>query len=121
MTEAFHRRHAEAYGFANEPEPTQFVNLRLIGIGRVERPRLRTLVEGDGSAARALKARRPVYFQEAGGMINCATYDRAALLASDVFEGPAIVEQMDTTTVVPPGARVTVDQYGSLLIEVGAG
>jgi N-methylhydantoinase A len=121
MTDAFHRRHAEAYGFANEPEPTQFVNLRLIGIGRVERPRLRTLVEGDGSAARALKARRPVYFQEAGGMINCATYDRAALLASDVFEGPAIVEQMDTTTVVPPGARVTVYQNCSLLIEVGAG
>jgi N-methylhydantoinase A len=118
MTDAFHRRHAEAYGFANEREPTQFVNLRLIGIGRVERPRLRVLEAGTGSPARALKAKRPAHFQEAGGMVDCAIYDRDALLAGDRFEGPAIVEQMDTTTVVPPGAQVTVDRHGSLLIEI---
>ena len=121
MTDAFNRRHAEAYGFANEREPAQFVNLRLIGIGRVERPRLRELEEGTGSAERELKGRRQVHFSEAEGPLDCALYDRDALLAGDRLEGPAIVEQMDTTTVVPPGARLSVDRHGSLLIDVAAG
>jgi N-methylhydantoinase A len=97
------------------------VNVRLIGIGRVERPRLRELEAGTGSAERALKGRRQVHFSEAEGPLDCAIYDRDALLAGDRLEGPAIVEQMDTTTVVPPGARLGVDRHGSLLIDVAAG
>jgi N-methylhydantoinase A len=121
MTERFHARHAEAYGFANEREPTQFVNLRLIGIGRVERPTVRELAPATGSVARAQKGRRPVYFSEAGGMVACDVYERDRLLAGDAFTGPAIVEQMDSTTVVPPGARVAVERHGSLAITVPAG
>ena len=48
-------------------------------------------------------------------------YDRAKLRHGATFEGPAVVEQWDSTTVVPPGARVTVDEYLNLVIAVGGG
>ena len=118
MSEAFHARHAEAYGFANEREPTQFVNLRLIGIGRVDRPRLRELPAADGSSERAIKARRQVYFSEVGGLIDCAIYDRDRMMAGDRVPGPAIVEQMDSTTVLPPASSLEVDRYGNFIIAI---
>jgi N-methylhydantoinase A len=118
MTEAFHRRHAAAYGFANEGEPTQFVNLRLTAIGRVDRPQVRRLAPASDGVGRALKNRRPVYFGEAGGMTTTDVYDRAKFLAGDRFAGPAIVEQMDSTTVIPPGANVEVDTFGCLVVRL---
>ena len=121
MTEAFHVRHAEAYGFANEGEPTQFVNLRLIGTGKVDRPTVRRVAKASGPASRAIKERRPVYFSEARGMIEVDIYDRDQLLSGDTLAGPAIIEQMDSTTVVPPGARVEVEAYGNLIISVNGG
>ena len=54
-------------------------------------------------------------------MVDCPLYDRDKLLFEDGFQGPAIIEQMDTTTVVPPGASVKVDRFGSLLIAVEDG
>ncbi len=118
MTEAFHQRHEAAYGFANRREPVQFVNLRLTAIGQVDRPTVRRLERATDAASRALKRPRDVYFGKVGGMIRSEVYDRALLLAGDTFSGPAIVEQMDCTTVIPPGAAVTVDAYGSLLVNV---
>jgi N-methylhydantoinase A len=119
MTDAFHDRHETVYGFCNRAEPTQFVNLRVTAIGQVDRPRLRELkIGGAGVDERALKGRRAVYFGEAGGMVDCPLYDREKLLLDDAIEGPAIIEQMDTTTVIPPGATVKVDRFGNLVISV---
>jgi N-methylhydantoinase A len=118
VTDAFHDRHETVYGFCNRTEPTQFVNLRLTAIGQVERPRLRELEKAADPVDRAHKGTRRVYFREAGGMVDCALYDREKLSFDDEFRGPAIIEQMDTTTVVPPGASVKVDRFGSLLISV---
>jgi N-methylhydantoinase A len=116
LVAAFQRRHAETYGFANEREPCQLVNLRLIGTGRVERPEVRRLERAGDAPVRALKGERLVWF---GEPVACQVYDRDRLRAGDRLQGPLIVEQMDTTTVVPPGASVTVEEQGSLLIEVG--
>ena len=118
LTEAFHVRHAEAYGFANEGEPTLLVNIRLIGIGRVERPKLRQLPVATEPVTVAIKGRRSVYFAEAGGMIPVDLYDRDKLRTGHRFAGPAIVEQMDTTTIIPPGATVEVERHGNLIISV---
>ena len=60
-----------------------------------------------------------VYFAEAGGFVDCPSYDRYRLPAGGVIEGPAIVEEMDSTTVIHPGFRAEVDRYGNLLIGVG--
>jgi len=118
MTEAFHRRHAAVYGFANEGEPTQFVNLRVTAIGRVDRPTLRRLEPARDDVARARKGERQVYFNETGGMVPTAIYDRALFKAGDRFPGPAIVEQMDSTTVILPDTRVEVDAFGCLVVDM---
>lgn len=120
MTAAFHRMHRESYGFANEAAPAQFVNLRCAAIGAVDRPRLRELARGDGSASAALKGHREVHFSEAGpDLTRTSIYERSRLLAGDRLAGPAIVEQMDSTCVIPPGAEAVVDRFGSLVVTVG--
>lgn len=114
----FHRQHRNAYGYSNEKEPVQFVNLHLLATGKISRPRLRHLSDTDGRVDRALKSSRNVYFAEAGGWSDVPIYERERLLHGDRFDGAAIVEQMDTTTVVPPGSEVTVDRMGNLIIHV---
>ena len=63
------------------------------------------------------KARRPVYFAESGGYVDCPIYDRYALPAGARLAGPAVVEEFDSTTVVHPGFSVRVDDVGNLIIE----
>ena len=119
MSAAFHDRHEAVYGFCDRREPTMFINLRATAVGKVKRPQLRALAAAADPVDRAHKGRRGVCFSAAGGSADCAIYDREKLLFGDSFEGPTIVEQMDTTTVVPPGATVAVDRHGSLEISVG--
>jgi N-methylhydantoinase A len=54
-------------------------------------------------------ASRQVFFDAHAGFVECPIYDRAALVPDDQVAGPAIVEQMDTTTVIPPGFEARVD------------
>ena len=64
----------------------------------------------------ARRAIRLVYFEEAGGFADCPVYDRTRLRPGNVIQGPAIVEQMDATTVILPGQRATVDAWANLLL-----
>ena len=121
MSAAFHDRHEAVYGFCDRREPTMFVNLRLTAIGKVDRPRLRELEAGSEDAAGAHKGRRKVHFDRAEGMVDCDLYDRAKLRFGNRLQGPAIIEQMDTTIVVPPGAGVAVDRIGNLEITTRVG
>ncbi|HYM71358.1 MAG TPA: hypothetical protein VET89_00135, partial [Stellaceae bacterium] len=68
--------------------------------------------------AEALFGRREVWLQEAGAFVSCRLYDRDRLAAGNRIEGPAIVEQMDATTVIVPGAVATVDPYLNLMLEL---
>ena len=65
----------------------------------------------------AEKGRRPVYFAERGGFVSCPVYDRYLLATGAVVEGPAIVEELDSTTVIHPGYRALVDRFGNLLLK----
>jgi N-methylhydantoinase A len=53
--------------------------------------------------------------------VDCAVYDRTRLEAGNIIVGPAIVEQMDTTTLLPPGARAEVDRLGNLIVTLTEG
>jgi N-methylhydantoinase A len=121
LTTAFHRQHAQAYGFANLSEPTKLVNLRLNGTGRVKRPILRELRSATDEIKRAIKRTRKVYFDYRDPPIDTKVFDRDQLRAGDRFAGPAIVEQMDTTIVLPPGVQATVEPVGSIIITTGVG
>ena len=120
LIESFHESHNTAYGFRADDEPVELVNLRLTTIGKIARPQLRKLDIISPNAKVAIKGKRPVYFgtdSSEGGVIHTTVYDRPKLPAGSVFNGPAIVEEPDCTTVIQPSWSVTVDHFGNLLIE----
>jgi N-methylhydantoinase A len=114
--EAFHREHHRAYGFAAPEEPTELVTLRVAAVGRMPRPRLRPAPRA--SSGPTVARVRPVYFDEAGDFVRCSIYDRYALTAGLRLEGPAIIEELDSTCVLHPGYTATVDELGNLLLMV---
>lgn len=114
VLETFHQEHERAYGFAAPGEPAQFVTLRVEARGEVPPPRFTELPRGEGAAQP--ETVRTAYIPEAGGWIKCPVYRRDALLGGQHFYGPAVVDQMDATTLVLPGQRVQVDPIGNLII-----
>ena len=116
MLRRFHEEHERAYGFAAPAEPVEFVTLRLTAVGGIAKPKLREIPKREGDVSTARRTVRKVYFAEARGFIDCPSYDRYRLSAGGVVEGPAIVEEMDSTTVIHPGFRAEVDRFGNLLI-----
>jgi len=109
----FHAEHDRAYGFSAREEPVECVNLRLTAVGRIAKPQLPRL-EAKGPAEP--RSSRPVYFAERGGYLDCPVYDRYGLGAGAELPGPAVVEELDSTTIVHPGYRARVDDHGNLLI-----
>ena len=81
----------------------------------IAKPRLRQLPAGGGDVTASRRAVRQVCFAESGGFVDRPSYDRYRLPAGGVIEGPAIVEEMDSTTVIHPDFRVETDRYGNLL------
>lgn len=92
-----------------------FVTLAVKAIGRTPTPSFSKIETGSGEAAP--KGNRPVYFGEFRKYVETPIYDRNDLLANHAFSGPAIIEQMDSVTVVLPEHQVTVDDVGSLIIK----
>ena len=114
LLERFHAEHDRAYGFAAPAEPVECVSLRLTSIGRIAKPAPRFLEPAGTPRA---KERRQVFFAEAGGYVDCPIFDRYALAAGARIEGPAIVEEFDSTTVLHPGFRLLADGTANLVIE----
>ena len=114
LEERFHAEHDRMYGFSAPGEPTECVSLRVTTVGRIAKPPLRHLEPGDTPEP---KERRPVYFAETCGYVDCPIYDRYTLPAGARIRGPAVVEEFDSTTVLHPGYVVGVDTHGNLLIE----
>jgi N-methylhydantoinase A len=110
----FHAEHDRVYGFSAESEPIECVSLRLTTVGRIAKPPPRSLAP---ARAAEPKARREVFFAEAGGYVDCPIYDRYALGAGVRLDGPAVVEEFDSTTVVHPGYTLRVDDQANLFIE----
>jgi len=107
LAAAFHDKHRQTYGHANPAEPVQLVNLRLTAIGRLPRLELRQRAEPD---ARPLRHRQ-VWFA-ANGFADCPVHWRDSLAAGAELAGPAIVEALDATVVVPPAWTARIDERG---------
>jgi N-methylhydantoinase A len=114
VVEQFHQAHNQTYGFSAPGEPAEFVNLRLTAVGAIAKPRLREAAAGEDGGA--VKAPRPVWFAESGGFVDCPVYDRYRLAGGSTIAGPAIVEELDSTSVIHPGYAAKVDRYGNLLV-----
>jgi N-methylhydantoinase A len=104
---AFHAKHELTYGHASLTEPVQLVNLRLTAVGRL--PNLTLTQPGDPKSSRTRE--RDVWFA-ATGFAPTQVYWRPGLKGGRTIPGPAIVEALDSTTVVPPGWTAAVDAMG---------
>ncbi|GGF82055.1 methylhydantoinase [Azorhizobium oxalatiphilum] len=120
LAEGFEEAHRQRYGFIADGEAVQIVTLRVEAAGLVKKATLRAWPEAGPDASGAIMGKRDVWFPEAGDYVNTPIYDREKLHPGNRFSGPAIVEQMDTTTVVPPGMTARVDTYLNLILEVTA-
>jgi N-methylhydantoinase A/oxoprolinase/acetone carboxylase beta subunit len=119
VVRAFHAAHRREYGRDFPEKDVELVNVRVVGVGRIPRIAPGRVADGDATpAAAALVGRRRVIFEAGGRAVphEAAIYARAELRAGNRIEGPAIVQQMDTTTVIPPGVPATVDRCGNLLV-----
>jgi N-methylhydantoinase A len=122
--ETFHRAHHALYGYdfrGNASQPVEWVNLRVTGIGPIERPQLTELMPGNGNPAQAMTGHRAVVFSRAGAtaqsdVIDAIVYWRSLLAAGDVVAGPAVIEEYGATVPIHPGFEARVDRFGNLLV-----
>lgn len=119
MKEDFFKAHELNYGYFNPKAPIQFVNFRSEAIGIVPKPQLAELDSFMDDVSRAVINTREVYFAESGRVV-CPVYDRSGLGRIDRVNGPCIIEQMDSTTVIPPDTWFRVDAYGNIIVNAFA-
>ncbi|HEY2135892.1 MAG TPA: hydantoinase/oxoprolinase family protein [Xanthobacteraceae bacterium] len=115
----FDEMHALRYGTSAPQERAEIVSLRTTVTGEMRKPPQEKIAAGgEAPPAAAHTGKRPVYFGD--GFIDTPTFARTHLLAGNRIEGPALIEEHASTTVVLPGATVEVDVFGNLMIEVGS-
>jgi N-methylhydantoinase A len=114
--ERFRNRYFELYRVRTD-DPCRFVNFGVRATGIVPKPRVLATAAGDGNAARALKGSRNAYFADQRSFVECKVYDRSKLQNGDRLDGPAILEEPDSTTICPFGYWVSVDSLLNLLIK----
>jgi N-methylhydantoinase A len=116
LTADFVAEHERTYGHGSLDDPVDLVSIRIVA--RVERDGLSSRLapvepEGDGP-----RSTRTAYFGPDVGLVDVPVVSRAALAGAQV-EGPLFVDEYDSTTVVPSGCRATLDEFGSITIDVG--
>ena len=111
----FHTLHERLYTFSQKDTPIEIVNLHVAAVGKLLHPELSRLPTG-GSLVDAEIERHSVSFED--GRLNVPIYDREKLSSQIHFEGPAIVVQFDSTTLIEPNSTVETDIFGNLIIKV---
>ncbi len=118
LARAFAEAHRQRFGFVAAGEAVQIVTLRLEAQGLVKKAAFEPQPDCGPDASQAIVAHRPVYMAELSDFVETPVYAREKLKAGNCFEGPAIVEQMDTTTVVLPQMTARVDANLNLILEL---
>ena len=118
LIEAFHARHRKTYGHDNRSEPVQIVSVRLSAVGML--PALAIRSEPAHSGTHALKCRRAVWFRETGA-VAADVYERARMPADMQAAGPAVIESLESTILVPPGWHAKMNADGFVLLARGQG
>jgi N-methylhydantoinase A len=117
LAEGFAAAHQRLYGFNAADEPVQLVTFRVEATGLVRKAAFAPQPDAGPDANEAVIGHREVWLDEAKGFVTCRVYDRDGLRAGNRIAGPAIVEQMDATTLVLPGMVARVEPYLNLILE----
>ncbi len=118
LIEAFHEKHQRLYTFADRGAPVEIINLNVAATGIMDRVALPELERVAPGTAPVPTGERQVNFADET-FVTTPTFRREALLAGHRITGPAIVDQLDATTVVYPAQHAIVDRHGNLIIEEG--
>jgi N-methylhydantoinase A len=110
---AFHDLHRKTYGHDNRQEPVHIVSVRLAAVGML--PELVIRDQPAPSGTDAIKSRRQVWFRAAGS-VDAAVYDRRRMPAGFQAPGPAVIEALDSTVLVPPGWQARMNEDGFVLL-----
>ena len=110
----FDQQHYAAYGYSVDG-PVEVVTYRVRAVGALDKPR-QPLLAGSDDSSTAVRGNRRARHTESGGVREWTIYERDLLGAGSVLEGPAIVEEPSTTTLVAPGQRLEVDQLGNMMV-----
>ena len=116
---AFDRVYAHRYGYSDARAAVELVTVSVTATGAGPEVRLPEHRPGTRSASEARKPDRPVYFPETRGYVPCAVFDRSRLPVGSTVEGPAVVEEPESTSVLPPGTTAEVDPWANLIVSVG--
>jgi N-methylhydantoinase A len=110
---AFHARHRQTYGHDNRDEPVQIVSVRVAAIGAIPRLIVRDTPAAAGSDA--VKSRREVWFRETGA-VEASVYDRSRMAAGMEVVGPAVIESLESTILVPPAWKAQMNEDGFVVM-----
>jgi N-methylhydantoinase A/oxoprolinase/acetone carboxylase beta subunit len=113
---AFDEIYAARYGYASPAEPVETVTWKLAAVGGA--PRVALAKAPAASRDGGLKDRRRAWFPETRGWTESAVYDRYSLAPGSRLDGPAIIEERESTSVLPPGTSASVDEYANLIVTV---
>jgi N-methylhydantoinase A len=111
----FHQQHNNLYGYSleNEATPVELINIRVMCIGRTQKPEIRQEEYNGSDPSQALKKRRTVFLPLQKKFQEVEVFDGFKLNFGNKISGPAIVEQVNTTTFITPEYNLMVDKYGS--------
>jgi N-methylhydantoinase A len=118
IADGFHQKHRQTYGHDNHAEPVQIVNLRVAAIGVI--PPLTIRQEPAASGSDPNKTRRTVWFR-ATGPVEAAVLDRGRMAADSSIDGPAVIESLESTILVPPGWQARMNEDGFVVLARRAG
>jgi N-methylhydantoinase A len=112
---SFHPEHNRLFGYSlkEEKTPIELINLRLLSVGRTIKPRFKQEGFNGENPEKALKKRRKVYVPQEEQYEEVPVYDGHKLRHGNKVEGPALIEQVNTTTFITPEYNVICDRYGS--------
>jgi len=113
----FEQRYRELYGRTVPDVGFEVVNWRVVVQGPRPSLRMAPAHMAGRSAREALKGSRQAYFPQPGGFLETPVFDRYRLSAGSVIEGPAIIEERESTVVVSPGAKVAIDDLFNLVVD----
>lgn len=109
----FHAEHERAFSFRDDERAVEIYAARLVAVGHVPKPMAAVDPPDAIPPAPEPRGTRPVHFPEAGGFVEAPVFRREALTAGMRLSGPAVIEQLDSTVILPPGiaASVTPDLH----------
>jgi N-methylhydantoinase A/oxoprolinase/acetone carboxylase beta subunit len=116
LRQRFEKAYIARYGFSSGDQSVEATTWKVTAYGPAPEINLGRIPRRAGVPDEALRETRPAYFPEHAGYVDTPAYSHVALTAGAEIVGPAVIEERESTAVVPPGFRAIVDDFGTLII-----